>query len=45
MQLDLFVPHAHDCEFKVIVINHTLTARVLVACHEGRGRWRASSPN
>ena len=37
IQLDLFVPHAHDHEFKVIVTNHTLTPRAVVDFHEGRG--------
>ena len=37
IQLDLFVPHAYDYEFKVIVTNQTLTPRVVVEFHEGRG--------
>ena len=37
IQLDLFVPHGHDYEFKVIVTNQTLTPRAVVEFHEGRG--------
>ena len=37
IQLDLFVPHVHDYEFKVIVTNQTLTPRAVVEFHEGRG--------
>ena len=37
IQLDLFVPHIHDYEFKVIVTNQTLTPRAVVEFHEGRG--------
>lgn len=38
IQLDLFIPHQHDYEFKVIVTNKTWrTARSVVAFHEGRG--------
>ena len=37
IQLDLFVPHVHDYEFKVIVTNLTLTPRAVVEFHEGRG--------
>ena len=37
VQLDLFVPHEHDYEFKVIVTNQTLTPRAVVEFHEGRG--------
>ena len=37
IQLDLFVPHVHDYEFKVIVTNQTLTARAVVEFHDGRG--------
>ena len=38
IQLDLFIPHQHDYEFKVIVTNKTgRTARSVVAFHEGRG--------
>ncbi len=37
VQLDLFEPYAHGYEFKVVVTNKTLTARKLVAFHNGRG--------
>jgi hypothetical protein len=37
LQYDCFVPHETGFEFKVIVTNHTLKARHLVAFHEGRG--------
>ena len=37
VQLDLFVPHEHDYEFKVIVTNQTLTPRAVVEFHAGRG--------
>ena len=38
IQLDLFIPHEHDFEFKVIVTNKkSRTARSVVAFHEGRG--------
>jgi hypothetical protein len=37
LQYDCFVPHETGFEFKVIVTNHSLKARHLVAFHEGRG--------
>ncbi len=37
IQLDLFVPHVHSYDFKVIVTNKTLEANRIVAFHEGRG--------
>ena len=37
VQLDLFVPYEYGYDFKVIVTNKTLTARNVVAYHEGRG--------
>ena len=37
IQLDLFVPHAHGYEFKVIATNKRLRAKRVVAFHEGRG--------
>jgi len=37
IQLDLFEPYEYGYEFKVIVTNKTLTARQVVAFHEGRG--------
>jgi len=35
--MDLFVPHELGYEFKVIVTNKTVSARYVVAFHEGRG--------
>lgn len=37
IQLDLFVPHEHGHDFKVIVTNKMLEANRIVAFHEGRG--------
>ena len=37
IQLDLFVPHEHDYEVKVIVTNQNMTPREVVEFHEGRG--------
>lgn len=37
VQLDLFEPHEHGYEFKVIVTNKTIGARSVVVYHEGRG--------
>jgi hypothetical protein len=37
VQLDLFVPYEHGYDFKVIVTNKMLTAKKVVAFHEGRG--------
>ena len=43
IQLDLFVPHVHDYEFKVIVTNLTLTPARSSSSMRGGGRRRASS--
>jgi hypothetical protein len=37
IQLDLFVPHEHGYDFKVIITNKTLTAANVAAFHENRG--------
>ena len=37
VQLDLFEPYAYGYDFKVVVTNKTLTARKIVAFHNGRG--------
>ncbi len=37
LQLDLFIPHDYNYEFKVIVTNKTLSAGKVVVFHEGRG--------
>lgn len=37
VQLDLFVPHEHGYDFKVIVTNKTIAAGRAVTFHEGRG--------
>jgi hypothetical protein len=37
LQLDLFVPYEYGYEFKVIVTNKGLTAKKMVAFHNGRG--------
>lgn len=37
IQLDLFVPHEHGYEFKVIVTNKRVGTKQVVAFHEGRG--------
>lgn len=37
IQLDLFVPHEHGYEFKVIVTNKRVKAKRVVSFHEGRG--------
>lgn len=37
IQLDLFVPHEEDYEFKVIVTNKRVGAKRVVTFHEGRG--------
>lgn len=37
LQLDLFEPVSYGYDFKVIVTNKTLSARKLVAYHDGRG--------
>jgi len=41
LQLDLFVPHEHGYEFKVIVTNKRLSAKKLALFHEGRGSQEA----
>jgi hypothetical protein len=41
LQYDLFIPHQTGYEFKVIVTNHTLRPRHVVAFHEGRGSQEA----
>jgi hypothetical protein len=37
VQLDLFIPYEYGYEFKVIITNKTLSAKRVVAYHEGRG--------
>jgi hypothetical protein len=37
LQLDLFEPHDYDFKYKVILSNQNLSARKLVAYHNGRG--------
>lgn len=37
IQLDLFVPHVHGYEFKVVVTNKTIRARDVIRFHNGRG--------
>ena len=41
MQLDLFVPHVHGYEFKVVVTNRRVKAKSVVAFHDGRGSQEA----
>lgn len=41
IQLDLFVPHEHGYEFKVIVTNKTIAAGKVLAYHNGRGTQEA----
>lgn len=41
LQLDLFIPHAVDSEFKVLVTNRAIRAREAVAFHDGRGAQEA----
>jgi hypothetical protein len=41
LQLDLFEPFQYGYEFKVVVTNKTLSARKLLAYHEGRGAQEA----
>ena len=41
VQLDLFVPHAHGYEFKVVVTNRRAKAKSVVAFHDGRGSQEA----
>lgn len=42
VQLDLFKPHAHGYEFKVIITNKTVWAKSCVAFHNGRGAQEAA---
>lgn len=41
VQLDLFIPYAHDYEFQVVVTNRTVDARHVAAFHHGRGSQEA----
>jgi hypothetical protein len=41
LQLDLFVPHDHGYEFKVIVTNKAVGAATVLAFHNGRGAQEA----
>ena len=41
VQLDLFVPHVHGWEFKVVVTNRRVKAKAVVAFHDGRGSQEA----
>ena len=41
VQLDLFIPYAHNYEFQVIVTNKTITALHVAAFHHGRGSQEA----
>jgi hypothetical protein len=41
LQLDLFVPHDHGYEFKVIVTNKAVSAATVLAFHNGRGSQEA----
>jgi hypothetical protein len=41
IQLDLFVPHEHGYDFKVIVTNKTISAAKVLAFHNGRGAQEA----
>jgi hypothetical protein len=41
LQLDLFEPRSFEYEFKVIVTNKTVSAKSVVAFHEGRGSQEA----
>ena len=41
IQLDLFIPREYDYEYKVIVTNKTISARKVVAFHDGRGAQEA----
>ncbi len=42
LQLDLFVPQVVGYDFKVVVTNKTISARHVVAFHEGRGAQEAT---
>ena len=37
VQLDLFIPHEYGHDFKVIITNKTLSAKKVLAYHNGRG--------
>lgn len=37
VQLDLFIPHEEGYEFKVIITNKTVSAKMVLAFHDGRG--------
>jgi len=41
VQLDLFIPYAHDYEFQVVITNKTVDARHVAAFHHGRGAQEA----
>ncbi|MBO0799735.1 MAG: IS1380 family transposase [Blastocatellia bacterium] len=41
LQLDMFTPHVYGFEFKVILTSMTLSARKVVALHNGRGAQEA----
>jgi hypothetical protein len=41
LQLNLFTPHVYGFEFKVILTNMTLSARKVLALHNGRGAQEA----
>jgi len=41
VQLDLFIPYAHNYEFQAVVTNKTIAARHVVAFHHGRGAQEA----
>lgn len=41
IQLDLFVPHEHGYDFKVIITNKAIAAAQVLAFHNGRGEQEA----
>lgn len=41
LQLDMFTPHVYGFEFKVVLTSMTLSARKVVALHNGRGAHEA----
>jgi hypothetical protein len=41
LQLDLFTPHVYGFEFKVVLTSMTMSARKVVALHNGRGAQEA----
>ncbi len=41
VQLDLFAPHVHGFEFKVVATNRRVRAKSVVAFHDGRGSQEA----